>query len=669
MKPALLLVDLQNDYLRAAALEPAAEILVERAVRVLESARQHSLPIIHIWTTVNAPGQYPDNRMPHWKNASKWSCVAGSEGHQTPELLRPRDDEFVIHKQFFSGFQDEALEQILKARCVDTVLLAGVHLHACVRSTALDAYARGFRVLVAEDAVASGDALHAAITRRYLQQRAISFVSARSFLASLDEKTPAQSAAPRLCAAIIADEEIDEPALRDWLHVSPRDGSSLWRVPVCEAAQITSAATSSKIAERTWRDSSTTERVELLKRFSLLLHDQSEKLARQMAIEIGKPIAQGRAEIARSVELLQTIASYADEPLEKRCAPDCVARFRPLGTIAVITPWNNPIAIPIGKIAPAIFYGNAVMWKPAPVASAISMEIMALWQRAACPSGLIHLVCGDHSTSALLMNCNDVDAVTFTGSVASGYAPQEICARRHVPLQAELGGNNAAIVWRDCDLPNAARQIAEAAFGFAGQRCTANRRVIVENSVYDQFLSYLESATRDLSWGDPLNEETQIGPLISQDARAQSSTRIEIAQQKAMRVLRPHENDLAEPMKNGAYFPPTIVCCDDATSEIVQEESFAPILVVQRAAHWDEAMSLCNGVRQGLAAALFSDSPELQKRFLDEARCGILKINGATANANARAPFGGWKASGLGPPEHGDSNREFYTRAQAVYGA
>jgi acyl-CoA reductase-like NAD-dependent aldehyde dehydrogenase len=121
-------------------------------------------------------------------------------------------------------------------------------------------------------------------------------------------------------------------------------------------------------------------------------------------------------------------------------------------------------------------------------------------------------------------------------------------------------------------------------------------------------------------------------------------------------------------LNSGAYFLPTIVCCDDPTAEIVQEESFAPILVVQRAADWHQAMRLCNGVRQGLAAALFSDSMELRERFLAEAQAGILKINSATADANTHAPFGGWKASGIGPAEHGMANREFYTRTQAVYG-
>jgi acyl-CoA reductase-like NAD-dependent aldehyde dehydrogenase len=157
------------------------------------------------------------------------------------------------------------------------------------------------------------------------------------------------------------------------------------------------------------------------------------------------------------------------------------------------------------------------------------------------------MVCGDHSTASILMSDAAIDAVTFTGAISSGYAAQEICARRHIPLQAELGGNNAAIVWHDSDLEDAARKIAEAAFGFAGQRCTANRRVIVEESCYDAFLQHLEAATRALSWGDPCDEKTQIGPLISRQSQQQSSTRIERAQEVATQILTPHETNRIAP--------------------------------------------------------------------------------------------------------------------------
>ena len=684
MKPALLLIDLQNDFLGAKGLEPAAGIVVEGAHRVLDCARQLSVPVIHVWTTVNERGKNPDTRMPHWKRANKWSCVEGTKGHETPLQLRALPDEAIVHKQFFSAFENNDLDEILRSREIDTLILVGVHEHGCIRAAALDAYARGFRVLVAHDAIGSDDALHAAITQRYLEQRAAQYLSVESLIALLqNEIAPTENSAPRLSAvqfpaagqlpaAVIAGETIDGSDLDDLVHNSPRQSAQmLWRVPICNASHVAQAAVVAHRAQRDWRKTLVASRVAILQRFAALLHGESEVLAQQMALEIGKPVTQGRGEIARAVDLIETVVSFADEALERRCTPDSVARFRPLGTVALVTPWNNPIAIPVGKIAPALFYGNAVVWKPSPPASSVALKVLDLLRRAGCPDGLVNLLCGDRSTAALLMNDAAIDGVTFTGAVASGYAAQEICARRHIPLQAELGGNNAAIVWRDCDLKNAARKIAEAAFGFAGQRCTANRRVVVDSEIYDAVLSHLQTATRELVWGDPCDEKTQIGPLISRHSQQQSSTRIERAKLVATKVMTPHENqsNRDELLANGAYFLPTIVCCDDATAEIVQEESFAPILVVQRATDFEHAISLCNGVRQGLALALFSDSSELRQQFLQDAQAGILKIGGATADANACAPFGGWKSSGIGPAEHGLANREFYTRVQTVYGA
>jgi acyl-CoA reductase-like NAD-dependent aldehyde dehydrogenase len=294
---------------------------------------------------------------------------------------------------------------------------------------------------------------------------------------------------------------------------------------------------------------------------------------------------------------------------------------------------------------------------------------MELIRAAGCPAGAVNLICGDRSTAMNLMAETNTDAVALSGTLAAGYSAQDICASRHIPLQAELGGNNAAIVWGDCDFEEAAGKIADAAFGFAGQRCTANRRVVVDTRFYEVFLKYLESAAADLVWNDPLDDATQVGPLISSDACRRVESLVERAKEEVEIVLTPHKSHpgCTKLCRKGAYYPPTIICCDRPEHEVVQEETFGPILVVQKAMDWDHAMSLCNGVRQGLVAALFSRSRKIQKIFLEDARAGILKINVGTADDDAESPFGGWKASGIGPPEHGASDREFYTRTQSVY--
>jgi acyl-CoA reductase-like NAD-dependent aldehyde dehydrogenase len=262
-----------------------------------------------------------------------------------------------------------------------------------------------------------------------------------------------------------------------------------------------------------------------------------------------------------------------------------------------------------------------------------------------------------------------VAAVTLSGSSAAGHTAQEICARRRVPLQAELGGNNAAIVWADADLEDAAEQIARGAFGFAGQRCTANRRAVVAAAGYDAFLSALLRATRSLVWGDPLRPDTQVGPVISVTKREEVAALIARSTDSTeILFVHPRATGLEEGgLDPTTYHPPTIVACHDPAHEIVQEETFGPLLVVQRAHDWEDALRLANGVRQGLVAALFSGSRNREEDFLNRAEAGILKLNQATHGAGVELPFGGWKASGVGPPEHGRANREFHTRFQSVY--
>ncbi|MFY9551539.1 MAG: aldehyde dehydrogenase family protein, partial [Thermoanaerobaculia bacterium] len=201
--------------------------------------------------------------------------------------------------------------------------------------------------------------------------------------------------------------------------------------------------------------------------------------------------------------------------------------------------------------------------------------------------------------------------------------------------------------------------------------CTANRRAIVDTRVYDEFCGELVAETGRTRCGDPLEPETEAGPLLSDAACRRVAAVLERARESADSILAPHAATPAfgELQEAGAYHPPTLVLGAERSSEIVAEETFGPVLVVQRAADFPEALALCNGVPQGLVAALFGGSAEQRRSFLEQVRAGVLKIDEATADADAFAPFGGWKASGIGPPEHGPGAREFFTRSQAVYGA
>jgi acyl-CoA reductase-like NAD-dependent aldehyde dehydrogenase/nicotinamidase-related amidase len=651
VRSALVLIDLQSDYLAAARLCPSAPELVARATVLLSGFRSRGVPVIHVWTTVD---RGDDRRMPHWRRADRWACVEGSAGHEPPAPLEPAPGEFVVHKTFYSGFEGSTLDDRLRSLGCTEIIVAGVHTHGCVRSSVLDAYQRGYEVTVADDATGSDDPVHAAVTRRYLLDRACRFETVDTILAHTASA--------------------NRPTIRHdsgrLAHFSPRDpGRLLWEVPVAGRPEVARAARAARRAGESWQDFPPAERAGILLRLAERLGGDAEALAVRIAEEVGKPITQARGEVRRTRDILQDVASRAGESVEVASAPDASYRFRPLGVIGLVTPWNNPLAIPVGKIAPALLYGNAVVWKPAPAGTGVALRLLELLETAGCPGDAVSVVTGDQTTARHLAEEDRVDAVTLSGSLHAGYALQEICARRCVPFQAELGGNNAAIICTDADLPDAATRVAEAAFGFAGQRCTANRRVVVAAGCYEEFLSHLQTAAAGLIWGDPMDPATQVGPLISAGKRKQVATLVARSAHAARAVLVPHRGGHDEQglPANGAYYPPTIVCVDDPGSEIVREETFGPVLVVQRAADFPEALELCNGVRQGLVAALFSKSTEHQDQFLRCARAGILKLNRATADADATTPFGGWKASGIGPAEHGPSDREFYTRTQAVY--
>ena len=348
-----------------------------------------------------------------------------------------------------------------------------------------------------------------------------------------------------------------------------------------------------------------------------------------MATEIGKPLSHGLEEVRRAAVNIRDVIRRAQTLNSRRARAAGMVRHQPLGVVAIISPWNNPVAIPVGKIAPALVYGNTVVWKPAPAATNISRAVLQLLRDAGVPREAVRLLAGDHTTAQQLAANENVNAVTLTGSAPAGFAIQEICARRFVPLQAELNGNNAAIVWDDADLPQAAAQVAWGAFGFAGQRCTANRRVIVSKKNFEKFWRELKIAAEKLVWGDPLKKSTDIGPVIHAGKRDEHAALIQAAENSgaAHRVELLFEKRAREPwVKSGAYAQPVMVGCDRPEHSLVQEETMSPLLVVQRADDFDHALKLCNGVRHGLVAALFSHSPELQQKFLAEARAGILKL-------------------------------------------
>ena len=273
MKSALLLIDLQQDFLASNELQPFAAVLVARAAELLRACREQKIPIIHVWTTVD---REKNIRLPHWRAQNRWMCVAGTPGHETPEPLRSLAGESVVHKTGFNAFASGELDQILRAANCDSVILCGLHLHACVRTAAVESLERNLKVLIAEDAIASNDPIHAAATRRWLAARCVVFQPA---------------------AAVFRDGSWSSsfslsPSNKKWPHRSPsKTDEVLFEIQNTTPEQICAATSAALNASREWRRAPLARRQELLNSFAEKLLTMENELAQQIAIDLGNPSA------------------------------------------------------------------------------------------------------------------------------------------------------------------------------------------------------------------------------------------------------------------------------------------------------------------------------------------------------------------------------------------
>jgi len=663
MKAALLLVDLQNDFLARPGLMPSAQEITRQATALLETMRGHNLPVVHVHTRIKPDGS---DAMPHWQRNEYLACVAGSSGASSPTSLAPRPDEFTVYKQFFSGFENPALDQYLKQLGIDTVILAGIYLHGCIRATALDAYAKGYQVLIAEDATGSTEPLHAEMTRAYLDGRAATCQRTDVLLASLVSPVWSPVANEDLPAAWINNvwHNAEASEIRH-THYNPADTrQEVWTFALAGGKTVHAAAEASIVARKDWSRTDPKQRIGLLMCWRDALAAQMDVLISSMVEEVGKPVVDAREELLRGLDTIEACATSAT--FEHASASGFSVRYRPVGTVGIVTPWNNPVAIPLGKIAPALIYGNTVVWKPSPQASQIAKLLVASLVEAGAPVGIVNLVFGDGTTARHMMREGGIDAITVTGSIATGASASALCTLYGKVLQAELGGNNAVIVLADADLDTVIMPLARSAFSYAGQRCTAIRRFIVNKSLRPAFEDRLRAAVMALKIGHPKDLDTVIGPLISRHHLEQVKAAIAEARAEGARLLCGGSEP--DGWQQGCWLEPALLSSVHLQAKIVQQETFGPVAVIQEAHDLAQAIELANAVPHGLVAGLVSLDPEAHRQFLDAIEAGIIKLGPGPVPVHPDAPFGGWKASRIGPPEHGLWNRDFYARPQAIYG-
>ncbi|MCK4705174.1 MAG: aldehyde dehydrogenase, partial [Gammaproteobacteria bacterium] len=392
-----------------------------------------------------------------------------------------------------------------------------------------------------------------------------------------------------------------------------------------------------------------------------------QEIINLIVLETGKPLTDAIEEFSRAISHIRSTVNNLQQWLCWQSAePSQQTRYCAVGNIALITPWNNPVAIPVGKIAPALAFANGVIWKPALPTSRTTMLVLQCLLNTGLPNSLIAVIFGDAQVAKKIIKHPDIDAVSLTGSSQTGALVAKLCGQYNKAFQAELGGNNAAIVMADADIDASAQALAKSAFSFAGQRCTATRRVIVEASVRNRFIEKLLAAVKTIRIGAADNSSTQMGPLITNDQYEKISRIVKQAAQNADCQLL-CGGAIPESLQQGYWYLPTVIEADNPESAIVQDETFGPVLVIQMANDFNEAIALCNNVKQGLAASIYTDNIELQQGFIRSAQAGILRINPSNFIIHPDAPFLGWKKSGIGPPEHGQWDREFFSRAQVIY--
>jgi alpha-ketoglutaric semialdehyde dehydrogenase len=418
-----------------------------------------------------------------------------------------------------------------------------------------------------------------------------------------------------------------------------------------------------------WRETPPPARGDVLRRAADLLDERADGIGRDLAREEGKTLAEALGETFRAAAILRYYAGQTLEP-DGETYPShsaltfLYARREPLGVVLAITPWNFPIAIPAWKIAPAIAFGNTVVWKPAEIVPLTSTHLAAAFTDAGLPDGVLNLVLGRSTVVGdTLVEHDRVDAVTFTGSNAVGRAIQLKATEAGKKVQLELGGKNPAVVLADADLELAAEQVARGAFLSAGQKCTATSRVIVEQPVLEELGERVAAVARSWPLGDPLDESTKIGPLASQSQLETVSGYLDLAEREEARVLAGGGRS-----SNGGYFvEPTVLSNLPATSRVLREEIFGPVAALLPASTYEEAVALANDTPFGLTAALFTRDLGKALRFSRDIRAGVVKVNQESAGLEFQAPFGGMRGSSSGSREQGKVARDFFTQWKTVY--
>jgi len=422
-----------------------------------------------------------------------------------------------------------------------------------------------------------------------------------------------------------------------------------------------------------WSQTPAPARAAFLFRALEILRERADDIARTITIEEGKPIADALGEVKRAMNIIEYSAGEGRRmfgyttPSE---LPNTVAYTvrRPMGVVAIITPWNFPIAIPAWKIAPALICGNTLVFKPASATPLSAVKLMQVFHDAGLPAGVLNLITGPGgSVGNALVESPGVKTISFTGSTEIGTGIYTEGARHLKKVQCEMGGKNAVILLADADMEKAMGGIVQGAFGSTGQRCTATSRLIVEDSAYDHFMDELIERTSKLKIGDGLDPSVDISPLSSQ---AQFDTVMEyigVGAEEGATLAYGGNAVTGGDYDQGYYVEPTIFTDVQPHMRIAQEEIFGPVLTVFKASGLEEAIEIANNVKFGLSSSVYTKDLTRAFQYIDTVESGMVHVNAPTLGGEVHLPFGGLKESGVGQREQGTEAFDFFSEIITVY--
>ncbi|MFL2956015.1 MAG: aldehyde dehydrogenase [Candidatus Thalassarchaeaceae archaeon] len=439
----------------------------------------------------------------------------------------------------------------------------------------------------------------------------------------------------------------------DWMDVfEPATGKQFAKVPHSGPQDIDKAVAAARAAQPSWGALTHSVRADWLDRIADSLEAKYEDIAALESRDTGKPIA-----LARAVDAYRSVANFrffADlvreqgvERFEMSDATNIVVS-KPVGVAALITPWNLPLYLLSWKVAPAIGMGNTVICKPSELTPMTANLLMETIHEVGLPSGVVNLVHGDGiSAGAPLTSHPDVDLVSFTGGTATGAKVAAAASPQFKKLSLELGGKNASIVFADCDLEKTVEGVTRAAFLNQGQVCLCGSRILIEDSIYDEFVERFVDSVESMKIGDPSDESTKLGALISAEHLQKVEEYVSIAREEGGEVLTGGSPCLPKEFENGNWMAPTVIGGLPVDSRCSTEEIFGPVVTIHRFENEQEAVDIANNTRYGLAGSVWTSDLEKGRRVAEGIDTGMVWVN-TWLHRDLRVPFGGVKDSGVG---------------------